>query len=225
MPDEIVPGPYPESCPPPTQIDCIEVTKVYDFCFLSQTKSPLLFAIPPTCGVVPSGTTGSATVSSVSCTTVSVVPIGTTGFANVTILVTVDLNITLTAPDGSTVCTFPGSFNFFETVVLCAPSGTTITCESPSSLISGGTLVNNEVAFIANICVLIESVATVKLLVPTFGFCVPAPCVVAPAPPFACPPTPLYPPQCQFPPPTSGQGQGGGQTQGTPETPVSGPVV
>lgn len=184
-------------------VDCIQVVKVYDFCFQTETRDMLHFRIPPECGPVPSDATVSATVSSVTCSTVSVTAIGSTGFADVTLLVTVELTITITNSSGVTLCTFLGKFSFFKTIVLCAPSGTTINCESPSSAVSPGLMVNGDVLFMVNICLLIQSVATVNLLVPTFGFCTPAPCVVSPVSPFSCPPSPLFPPQCVFPLPTT----------------------
>jgi hypothetical protein len=39
----------------------------------------------------------------------------------------------------------------------------------------------------------------VKLLVPAYGFCVPAECVELPKTPIVCPPDPLFPPQCPIP--------------------------
>ncbi len=223
MADQVVPGPYPDGCPPPIVVDCIEVTKVYDFCFSTVTRDNLCFPIPATCGVLPAGTTCTVSVTSVSCSTVSSTPILNasgvpTGFANVTLLITVELSISLISPSGVTICTFCGTFSFFQTIVLCAPDGTSITCESPSNAVGSCVIIGSDVCSIVTICLLIESVATVKLLVPTFGFCTPAPCVVAPSPPFACPPSPLYPAQCVFPPPTD-------PVAPTHETPVSGPVV
>ena len=52
-----------------------------------------------------------------------------------------------------------------------------------------------------DLCLLIQSKALVKLLVPAYGFCVPAPCVTLPKPPLVCPPENLFPPQCV--PPTT----------------------
>jgi hypothetical protein len=215
MSDQVVPGPYPDGCPPPTAVDCIQVTKVYDFCFSTETRDNLCFPIPASCGTLPSGTTCTVSVTSVSCTTVSSTPVAN-GFANVTLLVTVDLSISLFAPSGATICTFTGTFSFFKTIVLCAPDGTTITCQAPSNAVGTCVIIGNDVCSIVTICLLIQSVATVNLLVPTFGFCTPAPCVVAPSPPFACPPSPLYPPQCVFPGPTPTP---------TPEPPVPEPPV
>jgi len=203
--DVVTPGPCPEEgCPPPTEIDCIEVTKVYDFCFQTDTRENICFAIPSSCGHVPPGSTAAGSVTSVSCTTQSITPIANSGgFANVTLLVTVMESITLTAPDGATICTFTGQFFYLKTVTLCAPSGVSITCTAPATAVGPCVIIAGDVCCTVNICLLIESNALVKLLVPTYGFCLPAPCVVSPSPPFSCPPSPLFPPQCVVPPPTT----------------------
>lgn len=167
MADVVAPGPCCDGgCPAPTEIDCIEVTKVYDFCFLTETRDNLCFAIPAACGHVPTGSTATGTVTSVTCTTQSVTPIANSGgFANVTLLITVVQSFTLTNPSGTTLCTFSGEFIFFKTVTLCAQSGVTITCEAPATSVGPCTIVAGEVCCIVNVCLLIESVALVKLLV------------------------------------------------------------
>lgn len=205
MPEPVVPGPCPpEGCPPPVEVVCIETTKVYDFCFSTQTQDMVTIPIPATCGVPPVGSTVTATVSGVDCTVISITPIaGSGGFANVALLVEVTLALTLLSPTGTTLCTFTGAFSFMRTVTLCAPSGVTVQCETPATAIGPTVIVGTTVLVTVSLCLLIESVATVKLLVPSYGFCVPAPCVVSPSPPFVCPPSPLFPPQCTVAPPTT----------------------
>ena len=204
-PDTVVPGPCPpEGCPAPTEIDCIEVTKVYDFCFQTDTETEP-FTIPSSCGTIHVGSTATATVTAVTCSAQTISPIsGSGGFANVTMLITVTEAITLTSPSGTTLCTFTGEFWYIKTVTLCAPSGVTINCSAPSTSVTAMLAPNaSEVITTTMICLLTEATALVKLLVPTYGFCVPAPCVVLPTPPFTCPPSPLFPPQCTVAPPTS----------------------
>ncbi len=225
MSDQIVPGPCcPEiGCPPPSSIDCIQVNKLYDFCFQTITRDNICFDLPASCGEVPPGSTAVGTVTSVTCTTSSIVPIlnssgQPTGFANVTLLVTVTESITVTGPDGTTLCTFSGQFSFFTSITICAPHGVSINCQAPATAVGPCVILNEDVCCNVSVCLLIESVALVNLLVPNYGFCVPAPCVVAPAAPFTCPPVPLYPPQCVTPPPT---------TTPTPppmESPINGPL-
>ena len=214
----VSPGPCPDSgCPAPTEIDCIQVNRVYDFCFQTLTRDPLCFDIPQNCGQIPSGSTATGTVSSVTCTTQQISEIeGSGGFANALLLVTVVVSFTITNPLGVVVCTFSGEFFSFTSVTLCAPDGVTVNCQVPSTFVSPATIINNDVCAIVTVCLLIESVALVNLLVPSYGFCVPAPCVVSAAPPFSCPPSPLYPPMCPTILPTT-------TPTTTPEFPIGGP--
>jgi len=218
----VVPGPCPcEGCPPPSEIDCVEVTKVYDLCFQTDTRENVCLNIPAHCGRVPEGTTASGVVSTVGCSVQAIVPIANSGgFANVTLLVTVTLAITLTTASGHVLCTFTASFSFFKTVTLCAPSGVTVGCSSPASAVGPSVIVDCDVCSVVSICLLIQSSATVKILIPTYGFCLPAPCVVSPSPPFSCPPSPLFPSQCVVTPPTPTPCMPGGG----PEWPVGGPM-
>ena len=207
MSDQIVPGPCVDCCPPPTEIDCIQVNKVYDFCFEADTNSNVCTTIPHTCGTLPTGAVATGTVSAVSCSVVGTTQILTpsgaaTGFADVTLLVTVTITYTISSSSGLIICTFTGSFSFMKTIVLCAPTGTTIDCTVPSSTVSPVALVNGQVCSTVTICLLVSSVALVNLLVPSYGFCTPAPCVVSPNPPFTCPPSPLFPVACTVAPPT-----------------------
>ncbi len=205
--DGVVPGPcHPDcGCPPPTEIDCIEVTKVYDFCFQTDTETQP-FSIPASCGTIPVGSTAAATVTSVACTAQTIAPIsGSGGFANVTMLIAVTESITITSPSGTAVCTFTGEFWYMKTITLCAPAGTAVTCSAPNTSVTAIVVASaGEVVTTTMICLLTEATALVKLLVPTYGFCVPAPCVVLPTPPLSCPPSPLFPPQCPVPTPTLG---------------------
>ena len=222
MADQVVPGPCPPTgCPAPTFIDCVQVTKVYDFCFQTLDVNHQVFEIPSSCLPLPSGATATGVVSSVTCTAQTITPILTssgtpTGFANVTLFVTATITFTITNSSGATVCTFSGFVTNFTTVVLCAPTGVTVTCQAPSSSVGPCVIMGDDLICPVLICLLIESVATVNLLVPTYGFCTPAPCVVSPTPPFSCPPSQLFPAQCVTPLPTT-----------TPEVeyPVEGPVV
>lgn len=210
MSEQIVPGPCgPGPCPAPTEIDCIQVNKVYDFCFEADTSTPTTpLTLPAKCGTVPSTATITGTVSSVTCTVASSIAIldaagNPTGFADVTLVVNATVTYTITSAAGATICTFDDdTFTFVKTIVLCAPSGTTVDCTIPSSSVVPS-IVNGQVFRTITICLLVSSVALVNLLVPSYGFCTPAPCVVAPAPPFACPPSPLFPAACTSAPPTT----------------------
>ncbi len=201
MADSVVPGPCSHGCPAPTEIDCIQVNKVYDFCFEADTNSNVCTPIPSHCCEIPLGATATGAVQSVSCSVVGSTPIlnpqGTpTGFADVTLMVTVVVDYTITSSTGTVLCTFSGSFSFMKTIVLCAPTGTSIDCNVPSSSVSPVAILNGQVCSTVTVCLLVSSVAMVNLLVPSYGFCTPAPCLVSPQPPFSCPPSPLYPEAC-----------------------------
>lgn len=202
MADPIVPGKYDEGhCPHPTEIVCIETTKVYDFCFQVERRDNVCFALPECCHPA-AGATVYCTINTVTCTEVSRTPLTIPGFFNVTVLLTVAATITIFNPGATTpTCDFDVSFSFTKTVTLCAPDGTTVDCKVPSFSCGPCILTpSNQVCCTFVLCVLIETEAEVKLLVPAYGFCVPAECVeVSPEFP-ECPPTDLFPPQCA--PPT-----------------------
>ncbi len=198
MANQIVPGPCPDCCPPPTEIDCISVDKIYDFCFTTLSQNNLCFPIPTTCGVIPLGSTATATVSSAFCDIIASTPILNpqgllTGFVNATVLVNATVTITIAGPTGVVVCTFTGTTTFIETFTLCAPSGTTVTCTVVSSAVCPAAIVGTQVCTSVSICLLVQATASVQLLVPSYGFCTPAPCVVSPCPPVSCPPVPPAP--------------------------------
>lgn len=191
----------PEGCPPPTRIECIVVDKVYDSCFqindvsrdtvISTTTEfmtgPFAVGDVITCAL----TTGAV----ITCTEVARVPVGG-GFFTVTILVSVPVTLTNPNDDEETV---DRVFTFTKTVTLCCPEGvmpdcsesTLIFCSCVVTQVNGTYAPTITVTCTLQVCVVIKCILTVQLLVPSFGFCVPAPCVTLPG---VCPPTP--PAQC-----------------------------
>lgn len=195
----IVPGPCPPGgCPPPTEIVCIETTKVYDFCYQVERRDNVCFPLPPSCKPL-AGATVACTVTDVQCVEVPPrVPITTPGFFNVTLLITVTATIEIYNPGSTTpTCDFSVTFSFTKTVTLCAPDGTVVDCTVPSYSCGPCILTPaGQVCCTFFLCVMIETNATVKLLIPAYGFCVPAECVQF-SPEFPeCPPTNFFPPQC-----------------------------
>lgn len=189
---QIFPGPCPpEGCPPPTEIVCIAVPKVYDFCF--QQETGLTNCVSFT-GTIP--TSATCTITSVTCTAGTPVPTGIDGFSTVSIVVAVQYTITY-----DTTVSPTQTFIFTKTVTMCAPTGTTADCTmtsvtcGPCTVVPTGTLTFN-ICCGFNICLIVETTADVKLLVPAYGFCTPAPCRTGGFPP--CPPFPLFPPQCEL---------------------------
>jgi len=203
--NQVIPGPCPkEGCPEPTEIVCIETLKVYDFCFQNDTIENACFAIPAACmPPVSSAVTVVCSITDIDTVVVARTPLpppAPTGFARITIRIIITLTFQLIKPDGSTLCRFTAQFPFVKTVALCAPVGTDVAVEVRASrcgpcFILGGTQVCCEI----DLCLLIQSRAVVKLLVPAYGFCVPAECVELPKTPLPCPPEPLFPPQCPVP--------------------------
>ncbi len=185
----------PEGCPPPTRIECIAIDKVYDSCFqidnLNRTTTITLveFTGPFVVGDIIT----CALNGLVSCTEISRISVGD-GFFTVTVLVSIPLR--LTNPNDPTQFV-DRTFSFTKTVTLCCPPGVEPDC-SESSIVACTCLVTAlinttaiEVTCDIQVCLVLKCILRVQLLVPSYGFCVPAPCVTLPG---VCPPTP--PAQC-----------------------------
>jgi len=178
------------------EVVCIEVKKVYDFCYKPQEKE-ITISIPAHDGHPPEpvGTTvKSCEVIASACQEIARQK-RPDGLFNVTILLTVTIAITLLHPDG-TEFSFTHSLGQVETIVLYAPDGTEIQCEAVGANCHCIILPDLSSVFCTvNICKIIQAKAQVKLLIPSYGFCYPALCEqVPPPPPPPCPPE-LFPPQ------------------------------
>lgn len=198
--NQVTPGVCPpEGCPPPTRIECIVTDKVYDSCFQIND-----FSRDTTISLSSDFMTGSFSVGDIipcsqngeiTCTEISRTDAGG-GFFTVSILVTVP--ITLTNPN-EPMETVERTFTFTKTATLCCPPGVSPDC-SESTVLFCSCVVSNvngnyegsiTVTCTLQVCVVIKCILTVQLLVPSYGFCVPAPCITLPG---VCPPTP--PAQC-----------------------------
>lgn len=204
---QVIPQPGPcdpvFGCPPPTEIVCIRTEKVYDFCFEQELGLQHCVPVPTSCGTIPSGSTATCSIDSVTCTASPPVPIpGQDGFSTVRKTIVIQYDIVIRNPAGAVVCTINNNqFTFTRAVVVCGPVGTTADCEAFATcgncviVPPTGPSDRPDVCCEFNLCVIVETTAPVKLLVPAYGFCVPAPCRTGGFPPFPCPP-PLFPPQC-----------------------------
>ncbi len=216
---QIIPGQCPpEGCPPPTRIECIVVDKVYDSCFQIEDRSQTtivteFFNMVEVGDVVPCALTEG---EEISCEEISKTPINDTGFFTITVLIRVPL--TLTNPEDPTE-QVERVFLFPKTVTLCCPEGTEIDC-SESTLLFCQCVVTDVIPLdnqvpedmqvqqvtpvtpvtpLAEVmlqcdlqlCIVLKCLSRVQLLVPSYGFCVPAPCITLPG---VCPPVP--PAQC-----------------------------
>lgn len=199
QPNPPTPGPcHPIfGCPKPTEIVCIEVRKVYDFCFQTESFDTVCTDLPEQCEWR-QGQAASAEcfVKDVDCREIQRTPIAD-GLANVTLVVRVKRIIKVFDNEGNLICRFENTLNRVKTVTLCAPEGTKIDCEATSISCGPCFISDDQVCCALSLCLLIQSTAKVKLLVPSFGFCVPSECVTAPTPPVECPPEFLFPPQCE----------------------------
>ncbi len=192
----VVPGLCPGGvCPPFTEIDCIHVDKVYDYCFEADTIQPQICATIECSGTVTSAT---CTVSTVSCTWLQNLPSATAGFAISTFLISGTVDMTLQCSGSTKESHQP--FSLTKSILLCAPDGTTQTCEVLSAICTPPIVVpdgdgKKRVCTTVGVCATFQSEANVKIMVPSYGFCAPAPCEVSPLI-LPCPPSSLFPPQC-----------------------------
>ena len=184
----------PEGCPPPTRIECISVDKVYDSCFQVEERTRIftITGIPRTfivgdlisCAQTP----GVAT----TCRELSRASVGD-GFYNIVMAINIPLTLADPLNPAESVDEI---FTVTKTVTLCCPPEATADC-SDTTITSCVCVVTNIVDGVLTVtcdiqvCVVIKCILTVQLLVPSYGFCTPAPCVALPG---VCPPTP--PAQC-----------------------------
>lgn len=206
-PDGILPGPCPvvnnvPSCPPPTEIVCIDVDMVYDFCIQSDFQFEC-FDIPAACGSppFPADTTIECNLGTITCLEIPprIPAIGfPAGFSNVTVQITVPATVTIRNPDGTVRCTFTHTVRFIKILLLYAPSGTRINCQIIAASCREPRVADDpQICVKIELCTIIQALALVKLLVPSYGFCHPAECIPAAQDEFPCPPGDLFPPQTQ----------------------------
>ena len=189
----------PEGCPPPTRIECIAVDKVYDSCFQIDDVTRTITIPRGSASGEFSGTFAVGDIITcalngiVTCTEIKRTSVGD-GFFSVTVLVSVPIRLTNSNVPAQYVDRI---VTFTKTVTLCCPPGVEPDC-SESTLIACSCLITAlvnesaiEVTCDVQVCLVLKCILRVQLLVPSYGFCVPAPCVTLPG---VCPPTP--PAQC-----------------------------
>ena len=183
----ITPGPCPpEGCPPPTEIDCIVVDKVYDSCTQTITTTQITPAVGTTCTV----TGCSIDLTTSSCTVAAITPSVTPDFNDITFLITVDYAVTCATGPSPVV----GPAFVTQVVTLYNPTGTAPSCTILSGACTCINLPDGSISCTLTVCVLFETTATVQLMIPTYGFCAPPVCPTV-GPVLPCPPVPLFPPQ------------------------------
>jgi len=179
----------------PTQVDCIVVDKVYDSCSQTITIAQTLSMMPG-----PSGNGGpppmmctvsgcAIDLSSSTCQVGAVTASATTNYSDITFVIGAQYTVTCTSGNTLTETAYTT-----QTVTLYNPTGTTPSCAIVSGACMCVNLPNGDISCTITLCLLFQTTATVQLLVPTYGFCVPPACgAVGPVVP--CPPSPLFPPQ------------------------------
>ena len=179
----------------PTEIDCLLVEKVFASCAQTVTTTQIVtpWMIPEDGACIPPGMTSgslpcSVDLSASSCVVGATTPSGNDSINNITF--TISAVVDVTCPSGTIV---PITLYTTTTAPLYNPAGTNPQCTILSGTCSAVVLPNGQLSINVTLCLLLQTVATVQLLIPTYGYCVPTPCEVAAT--GICPPSPLFPPQ------------------------------
>jgi hypothetical protein len=184
-----------------TQIECIVVDKVYDSCFQRESLPTVLACIFVDTEAFTPGQVIPCNIenASISCTEVERRHLGK-GVFEIDILFTIN-NAIIKNPANPKEKLPLRIAPFVKTVTLCRPEGTTLDCSE--STITRCICVASSITPVCGsgfqvivvcqieLCLVIKSIARVQLLVPSYGFCAPSPCVTLPG---VCPPIP--PAQC-----------------------------
>ena len=183
---EIVPGPVePGQLPEPTEIACIEVTKVYDACSqrICLDNIPPITFVPSVLNLTPSfGEITNITVSLVTPPGFVITPLpDRPGFARVEATFQVTFDIVINYPDGTTQ-TLPGNITTFNKDIVLYVPDPNVAIMKYEALAEGlyGKVnlgVTTTVEVIIGVWIVIKSAVDVQLLVPSYGFCpTPAAC-------------------------------------------------
>lgn len=172
----VVPGPIRsgQSPPPPREILMVEARKVFDFC----TQEDLLERCFFVAGLGSGAVVVDCEITNVTCQEImerEPLPHGD-GRALVSIQVSLTLNLTVIPTPGQPAVSIQRNISFPKRVVLCAPTGTDVTCDVRGTCIctiqppSPGTAQGEP-----NLCCTIQFALTltvtanVKVLIPSFG--------------------------------------------------------
>lgn len=153
----------------PEEIVCISVDKVFDFCFQEEVVTRTLNVSLP----MSTGVTGILDTRNAACQVIGEPRTGDGGLTNVTLRVTVPATVQIANQSPMTV-----NFVSFRTIQLNMPVGTSVDCDVTGTCFCGlidvnGDSFSEELYCQANLCVVVETTARVKLLVPSYGFCAP----------------------------------------------------
>lgn len=154
------------------EVVCIAVDKVFDFCFQEQVCTrtvpvSLPMNTPVGCTLQPANAT---------CQVVGEPKPLDGGLAQVTLQITVPATVQI-----GTQAPMPVNFVCFRSLQLNMPPGSTIDCDVSGSCFcalvdANGDEFSDELFCQANLCIVLETTARVKLLVPALGLCTPVLC-------------------------------------------------
>lgn len=197
----IVPGPVRGgACPSPTDIVVIEARKVFDFCFQEDLIERCFF-VP---GLANGAMVTQCEIVEVDCQEImDREPIADNdGQSLVSLQVVLTLSITITPALNGTPIVVTRQIAFPKRVVLCAPNGTEVRCDVRGTCICtiqpqvvppvppGPPVAEPNVCCTIQLCIVVQSTADVKILVPSFGIVMPQECRTAAAAFGGCPPLP-----------------------------------
>ncbi len=191
----VIPSLSPDgTCPPATELDCLQVEKIYASCTQTLTATEVICDrdLPPCC--IPKDQTSGSLACSLNltastCAVAAVVPSGTDAINNITYTIAAVVDVTC----ANGVTTVPVTLYTTTTVPLYNPTGTTPECTIVSGTCSAVILPDGRLSVQVTLCLLLQTVAWVQLLIPSYGYCPSTPCQVAAA--AICPPSSLFPPQ------------------------------
>jgi hypothetical protein len=124
----IAPGPVRGgACPPPSEIVVIEVRKVFDFCF----QEDILDRCFSVQGLAAGASVTNCEITNVTCNELlerQPLP-DQDGLALISLQINIDLSITIVPSPNAQPMTVTRTIAFPKRVVLCAPTGTDVTCD------------------------------------------------------------------------------------------------
>lgn len=160
------------------EVVCIEANKVFDLCF-QEHRAERLFTVSDINEQCPVTVECEIDQQNITCREVSPRKKIDGKKNKFLICVAIEVPVRIRIMNQNTgTCIQPINQRLviLKQVVLCAPEGTIIRCEVTGNCCCFFDANNNQVNCVFNFCIVIKSTATVNILVPTLGVCVPAPC-------------------------------------------------
>lgn len=171
------------------EVICIEAKKVFDFCFQEQ-RVERFFPTPNIPDGTPVMVDCQIDTQNITCREVS--PRETVDPKKNRFLICLAIQVPVTIrvmnqATGLIITTISQNLIIPKQVVLCIPAGTEVQCEVTGNCccVFDDTPQQNQINCVFNLCIVIKSKATVQVLVPTLGMCMPKECRSVPA---GCPP-------------------------------------